>query len=254
MTDTTGGGDARAAFLGLDFDRLALDEALAWCAARPADARFAYVVTPNVDHVVRLDREAAGGAVRAAYAAAALCLCDSRILARLAALSGLRLAVVPGSDLTQRLFSGVVGAGDRIAIVGGDALTVPELLARHPGLDIVQHIPPMGVRDDAAAMAAAARFVGAARARFTLLAIGSPQQELLAHRIATAGGAAGTGLCIGASIDFLTARKTRAPLWMRRAGIEWLHRLASEPRRLWRRYLIEGPRIFVLAWRRRRGG
>ena len=69
-----------------------------------------------------------------------------------------------------------------------------------------------------------------------------------------AGGAVGVGLCIGASLDFLTGRKARAPLWMRKASLEWLHRLLSEPRRLWRRYLVEGPRIFVLTMRWRRGG
>ena len=76
-----------------------------------------------------------------------------------------------------------------------------------------------------------------------------PQQEILGLRVAEAGGAGGTGLCIGASLDFLTGRKARAPLWMRKASLEWLHRLLSEPQRLWRRYLIEGPRIFLLTLR-----
>jgi UDP-N-acetyl-D-mannosaminuronic acid transferase (WecB/TagA/CpsF family) len=70
-------------------------------------------------------------------------------------------------------------------------------------------------------------------------------------------GATGVGLCIGASLEFLTGAKRRAPLWLQRLGLEWLFRLLTEPRRLWRRYLVEGPRIFVLWWRwhlsRRRG-
>ena len=85
-----------------------------------------------------------------------------------------------------------------------------------------------------------------------MLAVAMPQQEILALRVAQAGGAVGVGLCIGASLDFLTGRKARAPLWMRKASLEWLHRLLSEPKRLWRRYLVEGPRIFLLTmkWRR----
>jgi len=79
-----------------------------------------------------------------------------------------------------------------------------------------------------------------------------PQQEILALRVAQAGGAVGVGLCIGASLDFLTGRKARAPLWMQKASLEWLHRLLSEPGRLWRRYLIEGPRIFRLTMRWRK--
>jgi exopolysaccharide biosynthesis WecB/TagA/CpsF family protein len=79
-----------------------------------------------------------------------------------------------------------------------------------------------------------------------------PQQEMIAHAIAAQSGARGTALCIGASIDFLTGRARRAPRWMQRLSIEWLHRLLSDPARLWRRYLIEGPRIFAMAWRWRK--
>lgn len=244
---------ARTEFLGVGFDRLDLDAALAWCAARAEDAPFAYLVTPNVDHVVRLEREPADGDVRAAYAAAALCLCDSRVLARLARMAGVRLEVVPGSDLTARLLAEVVRPGDRLCLIGGDEEMAAALRARWPEVRLLQHVPPMGLRSDPAAMTAAASFVQRCRARFTLLAVGSPQQELLAHRIAEAGAAIGLGLCIGASIEFVTGRKARAPRWMRAAGIEWLHRLLSEPARLWRRYLVEGPRIFRMTLRWRRG-
>ena len=52
---------------------------------------------------------------------------------------------------------------------------------------------------------------------------------------------------VGAAFDFHSNRVTRAPQWMRQNGLEWLHRLASEPRRLWRRYLLLGPQFVVLA-------
>ncbi len=179
-------------------------------------------------------------------------LCDSRIVAGLAALRGVTLPVVPGSDLTVALFAQVARPGDRLCLIGGDAKMHAALRSLRPDLDIAHHVPPMGMLARPDAMAAAAAFVRDARARFTLLAVAMPQQEILALRIKEAGGAVGTGLCIGASLDFLTGRKARAPLWMRRASLEWLHRLGSEPRRLWRRYLVEGPRVFLLAWRWRR--
>src|SRR3712207_8728266 len=50
-------------------------------------------------------------------------------------------------------------------------------------------------------------------------------------------------LCVGAAFDFLSGAKRQAPRWMRRLGLEWAHRLASEPRRLWRRYLLGNPRF-----------
>ena len=245
---------ARVDFLGVAFDMATIDQVVAWLGSRDPAQAFAYVVTPNVDHLVRLEAEPQDGAVRRAYRAADLCLCDSRILQRLARWKGVRLTLVPGSDLTTHLFDHVVRAGDRICLIGGDAELAAAMRARSPGTAIVQHIPPMGFRADAGAMAAAAEFIAASRARFVLLAVGSPQQELLGHRVATDARASGIGLCIGASIEFLIGRKARAPRWMQRAGIEWLHRLLSEPRRLWRRYLIEGPHIFAMTLRWRRPG
>lgn len=241
-----------ADFLGIAFDPYDMAATEAWLAERPANAPFAFIITPNVDHVVKLDAAPAAAEIRKAYAAAALRLCDSRIVARLARMRGIDLPVVPGSDLTAHLVTRIAEAGDRLCLIGGDAAMLHDLRALRPDLDIVQHIPPMGMLRKPEAMTAAEAFVRDARARFTLLAVAMPQQEILALRVAEAGGAVGTGLCIGASLDFLTGRKARAPLWMRKASLEWLHRLLSEPRRLWRRYLIEGPRIFLLTMRWRK--
>jgi N-acetylglucosaminyldiphosphoundecaprenol N-acetyl-beta-D-mannosaminyltransferase len=73
--------------------------------------------------------------------------------------------------------------------------------------------------------------------------LGSPKQDVVAQQL-RALDAAPIILCVGAAFEFVAGTKRRAPLWMRRSGLEWLHRLASEPRRLWRRYLI-GNALFV---------
>lgn len=233
------------AYLGLTFDPRPIDDIVA-ALLRPAAACIT-VVTPNVDHLVRLHRAGRDALLWPAYHDATLRLCDSRVVARLAHLQGVRLPVVPGSDLTARLFE-QLQPGDTIAIVGGEAQTRDALAARRSDIVIAQHIPPMGMLNNPAAMAAAVAFIVATHARFTFLAVGSPQQELLAMQVRAAPHAHGVVLCIGAGIEFLTGRLQRAPVWMQRSGIEWLHRLLSNPRRLWRRYLIDGPRIFVLAW------
>jgi exopolysaccharide biosynthesis WecB/TagA/CpsF family protein len=74
---------------------------------------------------------------------------------------------------------------------------------------------------------------------------------MVAYAIAQHPDARGVGLCVGAALDFLSGRTERAPKWMRMAGLEWLHRLLSEPGRLWKRYLVAGPKVFSLfaAWR-----
>jgi exopolysaccharide biosynthesis WecB/TagA/CpsF family protein len=243
---------ANAEFLDIRFDTVDEAQAMAMIAARGPNAPFAYVVTPNVDHVVRLHRHRSD--LWPVYRRAWLTLCDSRILAGLARQVGLRLPVVPGSDLTQHMVCHAIAPGDRIAILGGGASIVHELRAAYGFRDIVHYDPPMGFARDSAEVARAAEFLIAARARYSFLAVGSPQQEIVARHVEKSGRAIGTGLCIGASLDFLVGRQTRAPRLMQRLGMEWLFRLLSSPRRLWRRYLVDGPAIFALftSWRRAR--
>lgn len=239
-------------YLGLSFEQLDENAVITLLRGRGADKEFAYLVTPNVDHVVRLSRLNRDSPERRAYRAAAWRLCDSRILSLLASFRGIRLPVVPGSDVTARLFRDVADPGDRICLIGGRDGDVQRLTEMRPGIEIVQHIPPMGLRDDPAAQAAAADFAQQTRARFTVMAVGSPQQELIAARLRDTAGMTGTGLCVGAAIDFLTGRERRAPRWMQKLALEWLFRLLSNPARMWRRYLVDGPRVFLLAWRFRR--
>jgi N-acetylglucosaminyldiphosphoundecaprenol N-acetyl-beta-D-mannosaminyltransferase len=72
--------------------------------------------------------------------------------------------------------------------------------------------------------------------------LGSPKQDVVGGEL-RALDAAPIILCVGAAFDFVAGAKRRAPEWMRRSGLEWLHRLVSEPRRLWRRYLIGNTRF-----------
>ena len=237
-------------FLGVEFTPLNAPAVEEWLAERPATAPFAYIVTPNVDHLVRLAGETEE--VRRAYADADLCLCDSRVVARLAKLCGVRLPVVAGSDLTAALFARVLRPGDTICLIGGSAADVARLRTLHPTIGIVHYEAPMGLRIDVAARRAAVQAAAAAAARFTLLAVGSPQQELLARELADDPSIHGTALCIGASVEFLTGTQKRAPRAWQRLGVEWAWRLATNPRRLARRYLVEGPAIFPMVWRWRR--
>ena len=240
----------RRTFLDVAFDTAAMDDVLAEVSAYSSESPYAFFVTPNVDHVVRLHRRASDlpGLARI-YRDAHFCTCDSRVLALLARWRGVRLPVVPGSDLVARMFGEVIHPGDRMAVVGGDAALLAALRSRFPQVDFVQHCPPMGLVHDAAARRAAAEFIAHENARFSFLCVGSPQQELIAHEARGIPGASGLALCVGAALDLLTGREKRAPKLAQRLGLEWAHRLASNPRRMWRRYLVEGPAIFLLAYR-----
>ena len=236
----------RTEFLGIRFDPLSESEVIERLRSVTADTTFGYIVTPNVDHIVRLSHVQSELEIEAAYTKAAMCVCDSRVLALLARLRGIRLPVVTGSDLTAALLESELKPGDRAAVVGGSDDLIERLSARYSHVEFVHHLPPMGLKHNVAAQTLAAEFIAEAKCRFTFLAVGSPQQELIAARVV---GGTGFGLCIGAALEFLTGDQVRAPKVMRRTGLEWAHRLASDPRRLWRRYLIDGPRVFLLAWR-----
>lgn len=216
-----------------------------------AKRAFVYLCTPNVDHLVRLDREPD---VHELYQQAWANVNDSRILQTLADLSGLSLPACPGSDLTRALFESCIDPSEPVVVIGGTQDAIEAVRARYGLTDLRWHAPPFGLRTNPEAMAEAAAFVGANPARFTLLCVGAPQQEMLALTIAKQGQATGIGLCVGAAIDFLSGTRKRAPYWMQQARLEWLFRLLDEPQKLWRRYLVEGPKIFRmwLAWRKNR--
>jgi len=218
-------------------------------AANFGQQRFGFVVTPNVDHLIRFHED---WNFRASYAAADYVLLDSRFAARLAAIvTGQKLPVCTGSDLTRVLLTEVAQASDRIVVVGGRPDDVARL-AREHGLTILHHDPPMGFIRDPRAVEECLQFIEAASPfRFCFLAIGSPQQEAIAARLRQRGIVRGLALCVGASLDFLTGVERRAPLWVQRLGCEWLFRLLQNPRRLARRYLVRGPRIFFYLWRDR---
>lgn len=233
--------------LGLDLADCDAAQAAAWIAARPQQAPFGYVVTPNADHFVRLARDPALAAI---YRAAALRLLDSRVVAAAAGLLGLDPPrVAAGADVVAILLARHVAAGERLTILGLDPRDMPALMEATGIAAPAHYDPPRGFAADPGGIAACADFAAAHPARLTLIALGSPQQERVAAAIAARAGMRGTALCIGAGLDFLAGRVARAPRWMRAGGMEWLFRLLQEPRRLAPRYLRDDPAVFALLLR-----
>ncbi len=213
-------------------------------AARFGNGRFGFVVTPNVDHLIRCAEDPL---FHSCYTRADYILLDSRIASRLLWLmKGVRLPVCTGSDLTAALFARVIAPGDRIVVIGADREQVARLASTYSLTDIRHHNPPMGFIHDPAAVQECLTYIERASPfRFCFLAIGSPQQERIAEHLARRGAARGLTLCIGASLNFLTGRERRAPHWVQHLSLEWLYRLLHDPKRLSNRYLVRGPRIFA---------
>ena len=216
---------------GTDFSPLDRQEALAAITGRAPDAPFAYVCTPNAVHVVNYER--GEPRFRAGIDGAWLRLCDSRVVARLArAFLDLRLPLALGSDLTVDMVNGAIQPNDAVTVIGGTDEMERRLRQRFGWRNLARHDPPFGFIADPAAVDRCVDFVLAHPARYVFLACGAPQSELLGRRIVERGGAVGTGLCIGASLLFVTGLERRAPMVMQRAGLEWLHRLIQEPGRM----------------------
>lgn len=207
-------------------------------AARDPAAPFAYVASINVQ--ILLLAEDPATELRAAHDSAWLRLNDSGILARLHRwATGEAVPVAAGSDLCLELLGGVLQPKDHVTIIGGGPLLVGALADRFGLHHLAQHEPPMGYMDKPAARDAAIAFIEAHPARIVFVATGAPRSERLLQAVAVRGLAPGTGLAVGSGLLFAAGLTPRAPPWMRRHGLEWLHRAVTEPRRLGRRYAAD---------------
>lgn len=208
-----------------------------------------FVFTPNVDHVVTVDEHPE---FEAAYAKANLSLADGTPVVWASRLFDTPLPErVAGSDLVVPLLERAGQRGWRVAFLGagpGVAEKAAAIAKERWGTHVVSTDAPMvNLKDDAQIDAIAAKLV-AAKPDLVLMAFGAPKQELLIARIADRV-KPGVLLGIGASLDFIAGTVKRAPAVFRKTGFEWLYRLAQEPRRLWRRYLVNDPKFLVILLR-----
>lgn len=195
------------------------------------------VVTPNMDHAERLCRKDGDADFISAYSDSSLVLCDSRILQKLAQWAGVGIPnVVEGSTLTAKIFDDVLEPEHKICILGGNENVISKIREQYPTLNISHSNPSMGFINRTTEVDAICRYVSELQPDFIFLALGSPQQELLAKRIKITGLDRGVILCIGASLLFLTDLEKRAPYWVRRLRMEWFYRMLQNPRRLAARY------------------
>jgi len=218
-----------------------------------AGGRRGYIVTPNVDHLV-LYRE--HEAFRTACDEAALRLADGMPIVWASRMLGRPLrARVAGSDLFPMLCQMAAARAHPVFLLGGAAgvaeRAAAQLTARFPGLRIaVIYAPPAQFEPEGEAAAAAVRAVNTARPALLFVALGTPKQELWVHRHWSRLDA-DVVVCCGAALDFVAGVQIRAPVWMQRAGLEWLWRLARDPGRLWKRYLVRDAAflgIFLKEW------
>lgn len=207
------------------------------------------VITPNVDQTLNLLSDTA---LRRAYDEASVRITDGFPLVKLGhALGARRLERLTGADLLPQAAAQAPARGWRIVVTGGADQVAAEA-ARHLreqfGADVVAvPFPHIRTVEDPASLAVVDALV-AAEPHLVFVCLGSPKQDTwVSHWRGKLPPAVYIGA--GAAVDFVAGTKRRAPATVQRLGGEWVYRLAQEPRRLARRYLVRGPRFLAIALR-----
>ncbi len=209
------------------------------------DKRGGRVFTPNVDHVVQGEHDAR---LRAAYSDVSLSLADGMPLLWAARLLKTPLPEkVSGSDLIWPLMRLAAERGRRVYFLGGAPgsaeLARQKLQQQLPALQVVgTDSSRVDMNGSAEIQRPILERIAAARPDLLIVALGAPKQEIWSSEHREQLGTA-VALGLGASLDFIAGSLRRAPRWMSNAGLEWAYRLAQDPRRLARRYLLRDPQF-----------
>lgn len=227
---------------------------------RAAPAEWRCVVTPNVDHLVRYEREPAEAA---AGRAATMVLPDGAPIVWASRLLGRPLASrLTGADLFNELWPRLCADDLPVVTIAASDAVADRMAAANPLARTV--VAPMFDSADAAAIdqlaARADRLVDDIGAQFVVVGVSMPKHHRIANALRArwadpAGRPMPTVLLLGAAPEFTLGLTPRAPAWMQRSGIEWLHRLLNDPRRLAKRYLFDDPqfvRLVAREWRMQR--
>lgn len=232
----------RIELLGFPIDAMTETECIECILESIKGSRGGWVVTHNLDHLRRLAND---------RAFADLCddsdirVADGMPLVWASRLQGTPLQErVSGSSLIWTLTSAAASQDRSIFLLGGDGDTASEaarmLKSCFPSLKIAGADPaPLGFDRNVEQFEQLKLILKNAQPDIVYVALGSPKQEQIIHELRDlVPGAWWMG--VGISFSFVCGEVKRAPRWMQQLGLEWMHRMAQEPGRLWKRYLVEG--------------
>ncbi len=238
----------RRSLMHISLDRVTMSEAVSCVRLMAKEGQGAFVVTPNVDHMIKLTKDKEFERI---YRDADLILADGVPLLWFA--KGLGDPIpekVSGSDLFPRVCKMAADEGLSVFLLGGNEgvakKAADKLKERHAALRIAgTYCPPFGFEKDEKEVDRIITLLSETKPDILFVGLGAPKQEKffdsIRERVQIP-----VALHVGASFDFVAGTVRRAPKWMSRVGLEWFYRLMKEPKRMFKRYLIDDIRIFPL--------
>lgn len=240
---------ARIKFMNTNIDNLTMTETLNEIDKLIQKKNCSYVVTPNVDHIVRLEKDVE---LQKVYKNASLILTDGKPLIWISKWYKTPIKEkISGSDLFPKVCELAANKNYTMYLLGaaeGVADTATKnLMKKYPGLNVVgTYSPPFGFEKNEQEMNKIKTQIQEVHPDILIVGLGCPKQEkFMYYHCKELGVPISFGL--GASIDFEAGNIKRAPKWMSNHGLEWLYRFSKEPKRLFKRYFVDDLKIMQVA-------
>jgi exopolysaccharide biosynthesis WecB/TagA/CpsF family protein len=232
----------------ISIDNFSMEETIHYIDYLIAMKNNSYVVTPNVDHIVKLQSD---DEFKTIYDKADLVLADGMPIVWASKLLGKPIKEkVSGSDLFPKLCEHASINGYSIFLLGA-ALGVAEkaakkLIEMYPKLNIVgTYSPSFGFENDKEENEKIIRMIKESKPDILFVGVGAPKQEKWIFKYKNKYNVP-VSLGIGASFDFIAGNIKRAPKWMQNCGLEWFYRLLKEPKRMFKRYIIDDSKFIKI--------
>ena len=213
------------------------------------------VVTPNVDHLMKLQRDPDFYGV---YKEAEYRVCDSKILMYVSRFLGTPIVEkISGSDLFPAFYNHYKNDKSINIFLLGAQQGIAEIAQRKINSKVGRNMiidtysPPFGFEKDEAECQKILQLINSSGATVLAIGVGAPKQEMWIAKHRKYLHNVKIFLAIGATINFEAGNIKRSPQWMSEVGLEWLYRLLSEPRRLWKRYLMDAVPFIYLVCKQR---
>ncbi|WP_183279696.1 WecB/TagA/CpsF family glycosyltransferase [Clostridium fungisolvens] len=235
-------------FLNTEIDNLSMEEALVRIDALIRNGRYNYVVTPNVDHIVKLEKDQE---LREVYNNADLILVDGMPLVWISKLNKEPIKEkISGSDFFPEVCKLSSNKGYKVFLLGAAEgvadRAAKNLQVKYPKLNIVgAYSPSFGFEKKEDEVKKIIKIINEVKPDILAVGVGAPKQEKFIYNYLS-DLKVPVSLGIGATIDFEAGNIKRAPRWMQKSGLEWFYRLSKEPKRMFKRYLVDDMKIISI--------